>query len=651
MKSKSRIKFLCFVIVLLQSITSFAQREAVELEVTQPSPLANIRLLYDKYNLIAGQSYTIIVQNLSNKNLHIKGQLVAVLVCGNEVSTTFDEVIKPSEKRGGEAFLSDGTGMTGIVTTKDCEKFEIVLNDKGKEEHNRIRTIKLINYSSVAEKTEEERAAEERQKQLAIEKKQQEAQKTEDAEKQKRIADIQQQEKQRQQEVTNRQRQEQYETRMRELNKQLVEQQKTNADIANTFSQGVKEISDMLIEKRRKEAALAEQQRISNEMAQLKAEKERADQKEVEDAKQKIAYDERQSANQIEQKKIADNNANVEMWRNKALNIIAENLIDYTKIKKANQISDESIKSVFYVIWNFETDQNQILIANPIEIKRDGDGDWPLSSEIDKKIQTQSKLFIYQTPDKIRTSDNSLCYLLGCFTQANDAAKVIDEIKANAIKKGINVITFDNPLYGERLKEKIQQNSGLKYFHLRGQVKSIEEKLVKDSKTLSTHNVIFNPGGMILSDKTIDAAGNLMWECGYKLNESNEIDIVSNTNSKNPSYSSEQQLLYNPEGLVIEWNTIGQNGEITFKTRAEYDSKGFMISLISTNGNNVASVYTYINNENGDPVKISFDSNTTYLNYEYDENNNWTKRTSLSVFPAQPSLGGTSVTNRTILYY
>ncbi len=169
----------------MSSVHLYAQRgEVVELSVNQPSSLTHIRMVYDKFNLISGQEFTIIVQNLSNKNIHIKGQLAAELICGNEVKTKFDVVIKPGETKGGSAFLSDATGMTGIVFTDDCENFETVYDKDGKPERNRIRRLSVKSYETVVEKTDEEKQEEEKQKKLAEEKKVEDKRK-QDEEKQK----------------------------------------------------------------------------------------------------------------------------------------------------------------------------------------------------------------------------------------------------------------------------------------------------------------------------------------------------------------------------------------------------------------------------------------------------------------------------------
>ena len=273
--------------ICLHSVVAVAQkRPQVEVTVTQPSSSLNIRLVYDKYNLIAGQEYTVIVQNLSNKNMHIKGQLVAVLVCGNEVSTKFDEVLEPLKKKGGDAFLDDATGMTGIVRPEDCENFETVLDNYGYKARNRIRTIQLRNYSYVIEKTEEEMAEELKQKQLIAEKKEQD----ENQRKQQQIAaQQQQQDNQKQQAIANQQRQEQYQAQMQALQQKLAAREDANADMTNTVTQGIKEIGDMIIQNQQKHEVERQEQETRNEINQLEEENKAAQRKQEDDAAQRAA--------------------------------------------------------------------------------------------------------------------------------------------------------------------------------------------------------------------------------------------------------------------------------------------------------------------------------------------------------------------------
>ena len=441
MKTKEVLfKCLWLSIFCLHVSFCFAQRgEVIELQVTQPSPNLNIRLVYDKYNLISGQQYAIIIQNLSNKNMHIKGQLAAVLVCDNEVSTRFDVVLKPYEKMGGEL----GDGMTGLVYTKDCEQFEVLKDDKGYEAHNRIRTIQLRSYSSVIEKTDEEKAQEEKQKQQAIEKQQQDA-----ANKQATIT--KQNEINNQQQQAAQQRQQQYQNQMQALQQQLATRQQANAEIANTFSQGVQKIGNMIIENRRKKEAEENEQRISNQMEQLKRDNEQAEREQEDADRQKAANEAKIEEAKIAQEKMAEENANIEAWQNKSTSILTANVADYANIKKTSQITDDKLQQVYYVIWNFGADQNQLLIANPVEIKKDGDGDWPMNNDLLQKIQTQTSLIISQTPDRINTSENSLGYLLGYFTDINQALNAIKDIKANAIKNGYTITTINNASHEEK---------------------------------------------------------------------------------------------------------------------------------------------------------------------------------------------------------
>lgn len=166
---KPNINFHTFLLLICLCGFVSAQKDAVELDFTQPSSLTHVRMMYDRYSNISGQQYTIIIQNLTNKNIHVKAQLVAILVCGNEVSTKFDVVIKPGETEGGNAYISDGTGMTGKVDKDDCSNPQITKNEKGIEQRNRIKALSLRSYSSIIEKTEEEVEAEKKKEQEELE--------------------------------------------------------------------------------------------------------------------------------------------------------------------------------------------------------------------------------------------------------------------------------------------------------------------------------------------------------------------------------------------------------------------------------------------------------------------------------------------------
>jgi hypothetical protein len=423
--NKMMFKYIGLLVICLQAFFAVAQRDQVEMAVNQPSPRLNIRLMYDKYNLIAGQSYTVKIQNLSAKNMHVKGQLVAVLICGKEVSTKFDEVIKPYETIGGEAYLFDATGMTGIVLAEDCQNFETVYDAKGMEQRNRIKTIQLRSYSSVIENTEEEKIEEQRQKQLAVERKQQEEVKKQESLNQQLKM---QQDANRQQELANQQRQAQnqaqYEATMQKYQADI---QRLNT-IQDAAADATLAIADYFIKKQERDAAKLEQQRLEAEMDRLQKEQEAHDRKQAEDAKF-----------EIEQKKIAEENENIALWQNKSSKIVTGKIADKVKIKKTSQITDAKIQSVYCVIWNFNPAQNQILILTPIEIKKDADGDWPLNTDIFQKIQTQTKLVVNQTPDGINTPENSLQYLLGYYTDANEALKAVEDIKTNALKNGYDI--------------------------------------------------------------------------------------------------------------------------------------------------------------------------------------------------------------------
>lgn len=157
---KMYLRSFCGVIFLFSMLSAVAQRDQLEVQITQPSELTYIRLICDRYHVLSGQQYTIKIQNLTDRTLHVKAQLVAVLVCGNEVSTKFDIVLKPGETKGGSDFLGDITGMTGIVFKENCTSPEVSKDEKGNDQYNRIKSLSLRGYSAKIEKSEEEKEQE-----------------------------------------------------------------------------------------------------------------------------------------------------------------------------------------------------------------------------------------------------------------------------------------------------------------------------------------------------------------------------------------------------------------------------------------------------------------------------------------------------------
>ncbi len=116
--------------------------------------------------------------------------------------------------------------------------------------------------------------------------------------------------------------------------------------------------------------------------------------------------------------------------REKAKSIVPSSLWTLTNVKMPSQISDQAAKGVFYVIWNFDKSGNQIVISNPVEIKKSPDGDWPLSDDVYNRIAAETKLATGITPDGL---GGNLGYLLGYFNNLDDATGALDKIRTNAL--------------------------------------------------------------------------------------------------------------------------------------------------------------------------------------------------------------------------
>ncbi len=451
-------------IICLQTVLVVAQKsiESIELTVTQPSTHLNIRLLYDPFYMITGQQYAIIVQNLSNKNMHVKGQLVAVLVCGNEVSTKFDEVLKPFQKKGGDT--DDGTGMSDKVKKEDCQNPEIVHDKYGFEAQNRIRTLELRSYSAIIEKTDEEKAAEEKQKQDLIDRKKQEETNRQAAATQ-QIAtqqqqQRQQQENQRQQIAAGELKQRQGQAEIQRVQDQIASREKMNSEIHNAVTEGLKTFTDALKEKQQREQAQRDRQDASDQAARLKKENETAEREQKRAAAKLISDEEERVERQEQREQQARNNENIMMWARKKNEILDGYLAAKAIIKKPSEINDTKVQSVYYAVWNFSKTPNQaaqILVAAPVEIKKDGDGEWPLNKDLLPKIEKQAGLLINYTPDLIATGENALGYLLGYFTTLQEAQKAVDDIKSNAIENGYTIVTIAKKTEVEETPEQKQK--------------------------------------------------------------------------------------------------------------------------------------------------------------------------------------------------
>jgi len=143
-------------------------------------------------------------------------------------------------------------------------------------------------------------------------------------------------------------------------------------------------------------------------------------------------------------KKISSESANLELWKTESAKIIPYQLTEYTRIKRTNQILDQTLQSIYYIIWNFSFNKNQIILSNPIEIKKSDDGDWPTFTDMTNKIEAETNLAVNQTPDRISAPENALGFLLGYFTDAITAAKAEEEIKLNALQNGYSVRIIDS---------------------------------------------------------------------------------------------------------------------------------------------------------------------------------------------------------------
>ena len=444
MKPTIIFKTVVFISLIFNSIFSLAQRPTIELRVTQPSPNLNIRLLYDKYNLVEGQNYTIIIQNLSNKNIHVKGQLVALLLCGNEVSTRFDEVIKPYEKVGGESFFSDMglSGLTGIVRIKDCQNPETVLDEVGHKEHNRIKTLQLRSYNSVIEKTDEELMAEKKQKIQEEEKKQ--------------IAVNQQQK------INNSQRQEQYnyqteqnklkQQQLDEVNKSIIERNKAvqdsykklHADIetaGNTIMNNLKQKYDEKnAAQKLKDEADDREEALEQENMKRKEEERKAEHIAFEKEQRLREQEDLRKSRELEAIRIKEINE----WKAKSWNLFNnESWGKLNVFRKVTDITNNNLTVVYYVIWNFSA-YNKITMSSPIKATRTPDGDWILMNDLQNKIEEQTNLKINTTPDGLTVNDNEFSYLLGYFETDAIAESARKKLINSAIKSGMKVIELQN---------------------------------------------------------------------------------------------------------------------------------------------------------------------------------------------------------------
>lgn len=227
----------------------------------------------------------------------------------------------------------------------------------------------------------------------------------------------------------------------------------------NDAGQKVHDAFDNLLQQNQ-ENSQREQARIDAEAAAREQEnnerheeflRQQAEEQAKEDAEQQ-----RQAAQQAEwdreqaerERESQEENARIqaanEILVNKSKSVLPNSLMEYTDVKKPDEINTPKLQSVFYVIWNFGRD-NQVLISKPVEIKKSPDGDWPLPSEVDKRIQKESNLGI----------NISAHYLLGYFTNLAAASSALNDLKANAIKNGFDV---EYVSYGDNEKKNSTNN-------------------------------------------------------------------------------------------------------------------------------------------------------------------------------------------------
>ena len=116
---------------------------------SQPSYKLNIKLVHRvvESKMLAGQPFCCKIKNLTNNQLQVTFNLVAITICGNEVVGGYDDIIiEPNETINQCGDFSIALNNY-IVTEKDCagEAGSYTSNGKIYNGINRIRSVKIEN--------------------------------------------------------------------------------------------------------------------------------------------------------------------------------------------------------------------------------------------------------------------------------------------------------------------------------------------------------------------------------------------------------------------------------------------------------------------------------------------------------------------------
>ena len=140
---------LSFIIITLNfNLVCIAQSDkVVEENIIQPYPqYVHLSLRYLRYRAIT-QHFKAEFKNITtDKELSIKGTLVAHLVCGNEKTSDFNFTLEPGKTAGDGGFFDDPYNLIATVFDEDCKNPQKIYNDpnnKNYYEQNRIKSISL----------------------------------------------------------------------------------------------------------------------------------------------------------------------------------------------------------------------------------------------------------------------------------------------------------------------------------------------------------------------------------------------------------------------------------------------------------------------------------------------------------------------------
>ncbi len=179
---------------------------------------------------------------------------------------------------------------------------------------------------------------------------------------------------------------------------------------------------------REEERRYAAEQRIKE--AEREAEERRKKEEKRRKEAERAAEESRKNA---EAEAIKQNN--ILRWQTKSIAITGNQV----NLKKTTDINDVALKSVFYIIWQFSS-TNQFIIFNPIAINKSLDGDWIIFKELTAKIQEQSKISLFKTPDGTSTQFNELHNLIGYFTTMEEANEQYLKLITNAEAEGYSIL-------------------------------------------------------------------------------------------------------------------------------------------------------------------------------------------------------------------